>query len=453
MKTDKNGSGLDDDTWGVDAGVRAAEGGDDAVAAAFGGAEIDEDSAVSASVLPGNATQFAVTATPSNGFASSLGLTVTGLPTGVTAAYAPTTIGTTGGSSNLTLTAAKTVKIGSYPLTISATGGGLTKTSAFTLAVTAAPSCTLSVSPTSISLTVGQAGGVQIACSSPQGTFSSPLALSVTGAPSGVTAQLAAATLTPGSTGALTLTTAATAVAGQYSLSLTASGSGFSQTIAVPLTLVKPCTFALTTAQSALTLTTGIASTATVTSAAVGTFSSAVNFSIAGLPTGVTGTLSKASIAAPGSGSVVATFTASASAKQGVYPVTVVGTSGSITQSATIVLTIGAVGPNFSFAVSLTSLSAQQGVASSPLTVSVGNFTGGFNSTITLMFSGLPPGMSYENTAATTGNNLINISFAITTSTATPAGTYPITISASGAGITHSAVVQVTVTAASPTKK
>ncbi len=70
--------------------------------------------AVAATVIPGNATQFAVTATPSNGFSSALSLTITGLPTGVTSTFAPTSIAAAGGNSNLTLTAAKTVK-GSTP--------------------------------------------------------------------------------------------------------------------------------------------------------------------------------------------------------------------------------------------------------------------------------------------------------------------------------------------------
>jgi subtilase family serine protease len=409
--------------------------------------------AVSATVLPGNATQFAVTATPSNGFNSNLSLAVTGLPTGVTAAFAPASIGTTGGASNLTLTVAKTAKIGSYALTITATGGGVTKTAAFALTVKSTPSCTLSINPTSISLVIGQAGGVQIACSSPQGTFTGPLALSVTGSVSGATTQLATTTLTPGSTSALTLITSATTVAGQYSLSLTASGSGFSQTISVPVTIAKPSTFAMTPAQSAVTLKAGVATPVTLTSTAVGTFSAAVNFTIFGLPAGVTGTLSKPSVPAPGNGSIVATFTASATAAQGVFPVAVVGASGSITQSVIVMLTIGTAKPDFSFAVNVNTLTIQQGVPSSPVIVSVGNFSGGFNSTITLMFTGLPPGMSYYNTNATTGNNLINITFAMTASTATPAGTYPVTVSASGAGIVHTAIVQMTVTKAGQTVK
>src|SRR5262249_2685797 len=121
-------------------------------------------------------------------------------------------------------------------------------------------------------------------------------------------------------------------------------------------------------------------------------------------------------------------------------------------ESVPVTLAIGTVKPDFSFAVNVSSLSVAQGAASSPLTVSVGNFVGGFNSTITLMFSGLPPGMSYYNTAATTRDNLIYISFAMTASSSTPVGTYPITISATGAGIAHSGVVQVTVTKAAQTK-
>jgi hypothetical protein len=166
----------------------------------------------------------------------------------------------------------------------------------------------------------------------------------------------------------------------------------------------------------------------------------------------VSASLSKTALPAPGDGTLVATFTAASTATQGTYTVTFVGTGGTVTQSTPVSLTIGAAKPDFSFAVNVSSLTVTQGVPSSPVTVSVGNFSGGFNSTITLMFSGLAPGMNYANTAANTGNNLINISYAMTASSSTPVGTYPITVSASAPGIAHSTVIQVTVAKAAQTK-
>ncbi len=403
----------------------------------------------SATVIVGNSTQVAVTTPVQNGFSSAVALTVSGLPSGVTGAFSPTSISSpASGSSTLTLTVAKTAKAGSYALTINATGGGLTKTAAVTLVVSAQPSCTLSVNPTSLSLSAGLSGAVQLACGSVQGTFSGPLTVSVTGLPSGVTGQLGAAGLTAGSTGTLSLGSTAKTTAGKYTLSIAASGSGFSQTVTLPLTITAPSLFTLTGSASSVAITAGSTGQMTVTSAHVGAFNSAIGFSVSGLPAGVTASLSKTTLAAPGDGSLTATFTVASNVAAGSYPVTVVGTGGGVTESAPVVLTVSAAKAGFTFSLNVATLTDQQGVASSPLIVSVGNFSGGFNSTIMLGFSGVPAGMSYANTAATTGNNLINISFALTASAATPVGTYPITVTASGAGIVHSAVVQVTVTKA-----
>ena len=59
--------------------------------------------------------------------------------------------------------------------------------------------------------------------------------------------------------------------------------------------------------------------------------------------------------------------------------------------------------------------------------------------------SGFPAGANYGVTGANTNNNMVNITYGISVSSSTAAGTYPITITASGSGITHSVTVQLTV--------
>jgi uncharacterized membrane protein len=189
-----------------------------------------------------------------------------------------------------------------------------------------------------------------------------------------------------------------------------------------------------------------------VTSLHFGIFNSAVSLSVTGLPSGVTASLTKTALAAPGDGTVTATFAVASSAKAGSYSVVVSGSGGGQTETAPLTLTVtGAQG--FSFAVNISAMTIQQGGKPGVLTVSTGNFTGGFNSTIDITFSGLAPGMNWGPAGATTGNNLVNVSTGFTAATYTPLGTYPLTITATGAGITHSAIVQVTVTSASAQKK
>jgi hypothetical protein len=67
-----------------------------------------------------------ITVNGTNGFSDSVVFSVTGLPTGVTAAFSPTTA-TSGGSTQLTLTdsTSSPATLGSYPLTVTGKDGGL----------------------------------------------------------------------------------------------------------------------------------------------------------------------------------------------------------------------------------------------------------------------------------------------------------------------------------------
>jgi subtilase family serine protease len=408
-------------------------------------------SATSLNIAEGNSGQIAISATPQNGFSSPVALSLSGLPTGATAAFSSSTVSGTA-ASTLTLTTAKAVKVGSYPLVVSGTGGGVTQTFPLSLVVTVPASCTLAANSTSVNLTAGQSAEVQVSCGSVQGAFSGPLALAVTGAPSGVTAQAASTSLTAGASTVLNVGTSLSTTPGTYSLSLSVSGSGFAQALALPVVISAANTFTIAPAQSSISIQTGASAQTSVTSLHFGIFNSAVSLSVTGLPSGVTASLTKTALAAPGDGTVTATFAVASSAKAGSYSVVVSGSGGGQTETAPLTLTVtGAQG--FSFAVNISAMTIQQGGKPGVLTVSTGNFTGGFNSTIDITFSGLAPGMNWGPAGATTGNNLVNVSTGFTAATYTPLGTYPLTITATGAGITHSAIVQVTVTSASAQKK
>ncbi len=198
-------------------------------------------SPASLSLTAGNSVKTTFAITPENGFSSTIALTIAGLPTGVTAAFSATSLsGAAAASSALTLAAAKTVAGGSYTIIVTATGGGVTETSSITLAVTPLAGCTLASNPSSMTVAEGQAETVQVSCGSVQGVFSGPLALSLTGTVSGVTAQLGAASMAAGGSTTFKVSAGATAAAGSYSYSLTASGSGFSQTLAIPVVVPKP---------------------------------------------------------------------------------------------------------------------------------------------------------------------------------------------------------------------
>jgi len=84
--------------------------------------------------VQGNGTNYAVTITPANSFSGTVGLSVSGLPSGATASFSnPFVAGS--GSSTLTVTPAITSLPGMYTLTITGTSGGLSHSVNVTLTV------------------------------------------------------------------------------------------------------------------------------------------------------------------------------------------------------------------------------------------------------------------------------------------------------------------------------
>jgi hypothetical protein len=93
----------------------------------------------SQSVTAGNSTTYTVTTTALNGFAGSVSLSASGLPSGATGTFAPTSI-SGGGSSILTVATGSATPAGSPTITITASSGSLTHSATVTLSVTASGS-------------------------------------------------------------------------------------------------------------------------------------------------------------------------------------------------------------------------------------------------------------------------------------------------------------------------
>jgi hypothetical protein len=86
------------------------------------------DSASTLSVAARSTNSLSIKVAISGGFNAAVAFSVTGLPTGVTAAFKPASLVAPGsGNSTLTLTAASGVTGGVYSTTISATSGGTTE--------------------------------------------------------------------------------------------------------------------------------------------------------------------------------------------------------------------------------------------------------------------------------------------------------------------------------------
>jgi kumamolisin len=386
---------------------------------------------------PGTAT---IAAAASGGFSSAIALSASGLPTGVTAAFSPASIAAPGsGSSTLTLTIPAATVPGTYTVTITGTGGSLTHTATVALTVTG---FTIAASPASVSVAQGAKGTSTITTAVLSG-FSSAIALSASGLPTGATAAFSPASIAaPGSgSSTLTLTVGSSTSAGNYTVTVTGAAGTLTHTATVALTVTAPA-FTIAASPASVSVVQGAKGTSTIQAAISGGFNSAIALSASGLPSGATAAFSPASIAAPGSGSSTLTLTTGSSTPAGNYTVTVTGTAGTQTHTATVTLTVTA--PAFTISASPASVPVARGAkGTSTITTAV---SGGFNSAIALSASGLPTGVTAAFSPASiaapgSGSSILTL----TVGSSTTAGTYSVTVTGSGGGLTHTTTVSLPV--------
>jgi subtilase family serine protease len=183
-------------------------------------------SPTSVSVVQGGNGTSTITSSISGGFDSTVALSATGQPTGVTVSFNPTSIAAPGsGSSTMTFTVASTTSTGTYTITVTGTGGGITQQTTVSLTVTAAASgnFTLSASPTSLTITRSSKGTTTITIH-PSNGFTGSVTLSTSGQGSGITSSFSPNPATGTST--LTLTASSTATTGTRTVTITGtSGS------------------------------------------------------------------------------------------------------------------------------------------------------------------------------------------------------------------------------------
>jgi len=97
------------------------------------------DAPSSLSVVAGSSGSSTVTTSISGSFNSVVALSASGLPSGATASFSPSSIAAPGnGSSTLTISTTSATAAGTYSVTITGTGGGITHTTTLSLTVTAA---------------------------------------------------------------------------------------------------------------------------------------------------------------------------------------------------------------------------------------------------------------------------------------------------------------------------
>jgi len=232
----------------------------------------------SLTIAPGSNGTSTITVTDLNGFNGSVNLAASGLPSGVTASFNPTSTKTT---SVLTLTASGTATAGTVTVTITGTSGSLTATTTISLTVTAAPSFTLSASPTGLTIAPG-AGATSTITVNPANGFSGSVNLAASGVPSGVTASFNPTSTTTSST--LTLTVGGTVPPGTATVTITGTSGSLTATTTVALTILQNITITTPTTPAAAPAGESTVSTFTVKTASGSPFINPVTFACNGLP-------------------------------------------------------------------------------------------------------------------------------------------------------------------------
>jgi Fibronectin type III domain len=201
-------------------------------------------SPASLSVAQGNQGTSTVTTVVSGGFNGPISLSASGVPSGTTVSFNPTSIPAPGaGTSTMTITVGSNTAAGTYPITVTGSGGGVQQGATVTLTVTAVPNFALSASPASLNVTQGNQGTSTITAAI-SGGFDSAISLSASGVPSGTTVGFNPSTIpAPGAgNSTMTITVGSTTVTGTYPITVTGNGGGVQQNTTVTLTVVAPST-------------------------------------------------------------------------------------------------------------------------------------------------------------------------------------------------------------------
>lgn len=194
-------------------------------------------STTAVSIVQGTNGASTVTSTPFGGYGSTIKLSVSGLPSGVTVGYGTNPFGPSG-STTINFIASATAATGTTSVTVTGTGGdGTVQTASISLTVTAVTSnFTIGASPTSLSITRGNSGSSTITTKVTSGSISS-IALSATGQKSGTTVSFSPSSIAGGGTSTMNVTVSRKATRGTASIVVKGTGGGNSQTVTISLTV------------------------------------------------------------------------------------------------------------------------------------------------------------------------------------------------------------------------
>jgi cellulase/cellobiase CelA1 len=273
------------------------------------------------------------------GLTGSVSLSASNLPAGVNANFSPNSVNSTG-TVSVSFFVQSGTAAGTSNVTITGTDGTISHsvTVALTIPGTASPSFTIAPATATLTATPGSSIADTMTVAG-AGGFAGSVTLAVAGLPTGVTASFGTNPTTTSSV--LTLTASSAAAPGTTHLTITGTSGALTASASVSLTINATQTpgFTLGTSTPTLSVTQGSAITDTVTVIDTGGFTGSVTLAASGLPSGVAAVFGTN----PTTGSSVLTLTASSTAAAGTSHIVITGTSGTLTATASVALTVSPV--------------------------------------------------------------------------------------------------------------
>jgi hypothetical protein len=385
--------------WGSPAG----QGLIDALAPAAPASFALSSSASALTLDPGSSAETTITVTEAAGFSDAVNLSVSGLPSGITASW---TANPASGKSLLTLEAAGSAVRGSYLLTVTGTSASQTVSTNLELTVNG-PGFTILPSPSNLKIYPGTSGTVSFLVTG-LGGFSSGVNFAVTsGLPTGITASW----VSNPTNGMSSLTlTASDSASTSIDTMLTVTGVSGNLTATTTLALVvSPPLFYLNFAPYPAAIVQGKTITTTVTAIPVDHFTDTIKLSAPELPPGVSASFNPASIGFGQTSTLTLTACDSAALGAGIVGVEASGSYAETINQINLAVTPVA-SPSFAIGAAQSTLTlAQGGSVTDGITITPQNgFAGSVNLAVT---SALPSGVTASFApSSTAGSSRLNLS-------------------------------------------
>jgi hypothetical protein len=198
-----------------------------------------EDFSVSATpssrnITIGGGTSYTATVTPNYGFAGTVALSVSGLPTHASGSFGPASITNGFGSSTLNITTATNTPSGTYTLTVNGVSGSLTNSTTVTLLLN---DFTISASPSSQTVTAGGSTNYTISVGNING-FGGTVTFSASGLPAGATASFNPTSVNTVGSSTLTIATTNSMVASTNTFTITGTCGSLMHSVSATLEVV-----------------------------------------------------------------------------------------------------------------------------------------------------------------------------------------------------------------------